>query len=85
MKVSEPVATYNTPELQSLKNRLIATIDASSDMHKLEQCWEVLHADDMPCVFTDEEFEEELRLSEESGIVSHEDALKEFAKWGFVR
>ena len=34
---------------------------------------------------TDEEFEEELRLSEASGFVSHEEALKEFAKWGFVR
>ena len=33
---------------------------------------------EIPCVFTDEEFEEELRLSEESGFISHAEALKEF-------
>lgn len=85
MKVSEPTPAYGASSLQGLKNRLIATIDASTDERKLERCWEVLHGDDMPCVFTDEEFAEELRLSEESGFVSHEEALKEFAKWGFVR
>lgn len=85
MKVSEPAPAYGASDLQGLKNRLIATIDASTDERKLEQCWELLQGSDMPCVFTDEEFEEELRLSEASGFVSHEEALKEFAKWGFVR
>ena len=33
---------------------------------------------EIPCVFTDEELQEELRLSEESGFISHEEALKEF-------
>lgn len=82
MKVSEPAVNYNTPELQSLKNRLIATIDASNDLHKLEQCWEVLHAGDMPCVFTDKEFEEELRLSEDSGVASDEEVKAMYARWG---
>lgn len=35
---------------------------------------------EIPCVFTDEEFEEELRLSEESGFISHEEALKVFGE-----
>ena len=58
MKVSEPAPTYGASDLQGLKNRLIATIDASTDERKLEQCWELLQGSDMPCVFTDEEFED---------------------------
>lgn len=87
MKVSEPAVAYNTSNLQSIKNQLIASIDASTDVDKLERCLEFLQLpeSDAPCIFTDEEFEEELRLSEESGFISHEEALKEFAKWGFER
>ena len=85
MKVSEPAPAYGTSDLQGLKNHLIATIDACTDERKLEQCWELLQGDDMPCVFTDEEFEEELRLSEASGFISQEEAEAMFAKWKFVR
>ena len=81
MTVSEPIATYNTPYLQGLKNRLIASIDATTDENKLEQCLELLHSNEMPCIFTDEEFGEELRLSEASGIASEEEIEKMFAKW----
>ena len=41
-----------------------------------------VHNQEIPCVFTDEELQEELRLSEESGFISHEEALKVF--WGFI-
>lgn len=85
MKVSEPAPTYGVSDLQGLKNRLIATIDASTDERKLEQCWELLQGSDMPCVYTDEELVEVIRLSEASGFVSQEEAEAMFAKWGFVR
>lgn len=39
----------------------------------------------MPCQFTEEELDEEIRLSEESGFVSNEDVKKMFAQWGYVR
>ena len=81
MKVSEPAIPYHTPELQNLKNRLIATIDASSDVRKLEQCWEVLHAEDLPCAFTDDEFEKELLLSEASGLATDKEVEAMYAKW----
>jgi lipid II:glycine glycyltransferase (peptidoglycan interpeptide bridge formation enzyme) len=83
MKVSEPAMAYSANSLQQLKDKLIATIDASSDTKTLEQCLELLHASDngMPCVFTDEEFEEELRLSEESGYASEQDLKRCFGKW----
>lgn len=81
MKVSEPASVYNTSYLQGLKNRLIASIDTSNDEQALERCLELLHAKDMPCVFSDEEFAEELRLSEESGIASDEEVESMFAKW----
>lgn len=39
----------------------------------------------MPCTFTDEEFKEELMLSETSGFVSDEDFKKHcFEKWGIA-
>ena len=40
---------------------------------------------EIPCVFTDEELQEELRLSEESGFISHEEALSIFRELGFER
>ena len=51
MKVSEPSAAYNTPYLQGLKNRLIASIDETNDEEKLQECLELLHEKTMPCCF----------------------------------
>lgn len=82
MKVSEPAIAYNTHSLQSLKNRLIASIDATTDEDKLQECLELLHEDTMPCCFTDEEFDEVIRRSEASGNASEEDVRSFFAKWG---
>ena len=46
----------------------------------MEVIMEVLE-NDMPCVFKDEEFEEELRLSEESGCASEQELISCFGKW----
>jgi hypothetical protein len=48
-------------------------------------CLDILQSEDMPGIYTDEEFKEELRLSEASGYVTHEEALARFAEWGYVR
>lgn len=85
MKVSEPAVAYNTASLQSLKNRLIASIDETKDEKKLQECLELLHESTMPCCYTEKELDEEIRLSEASGYISQEEALAKFAKWGFVR
>jgi hypothetical protein len=82
MKVSEPAIAYNTSYLQGLKNRLITAIDESRDEEKLQECLELLYADGMPCMFTDEEFKRELEESEASGNASDEEVKAMFAKWG---
>ena len=84
---AEPVAAYgyNPNHVQTLRNRIVDAVNETDDEERLMECVEILHADTMPCVYTDEEFEEELRLSEASGTISHEEALKYFAQWGFVR
>lgn len=84
---SEPVAAYGyaPSDVQALRNRIVNTVNETKDENLLMECLELLHADTMPCVYTDKEFEEELRLSETSGSISHEEALKYFEKWGFVR
>lgn len=81
MKVSEPAVAYNTPYLQSLKNRLISSIDSTTDERKLQECLELLHEDTMPCCFTEEELDEEIRLSEASGFATDEEVAAMFAKW----
>lgn len=82
MKVSEPAVAYNTSRIQGLKNRIMASLNTVNDEERLRQCLELLHADEMPCVYTDEEFAEELRLSEASGNATDEEVKAFFAKWG---
>ena len=82
MKVSEPSAAYNTPYLQGLKNRLIASIDETDDEKRLQECLELLHTSEMPGIYTDEEFAEELRLSESGGNATKEEINAFFRKWG---
>lgn len=84
---AEPVAAYgySPNHVQALRDRIVDAVNETDDEERLMECMEILHADTMPCVYTDEEFEEELRLSEGSGTISHEEALKYFAQWGFVR
>ena len=81
MKVSEPAPAYGASDLQGLKNRLIATIDASTDERKLEQCWELLQGSDMPCAYTDEELDRLIKSAEIEGFASQEEVDEMFARW----
>lgn len=56
MKVSELAVAYNTSYLQGLKNRLIVSIGSTTDEGKLQECLELLYADEIPCIYSDEEF-----------------------------
>ena len=80
MKVSEPIATYNTSYLQGLKNRLIASISVSKDEKALEGCLELLKAHDMPCVFSDEEFARWL-----ADMRNHDRKLQVEVKYIYIR
>ena len=82
---AEPEIPYNVNYLQGLKSRLIASIEKTSDEEMLEQCLGLLQQKPIPCVYTDEEFVQILAEAEASGYMEHEEALKEFEKWGFVR
>ena len=83
---AEPAAAYGyTPNyVQALRNRIVDAVNETDDEERLMECMELLHADTMPCVYTDEEFEKVLEESEKSGYVTHEEALRYFAKWGIV-
>lgn len=81
-KVSEPAVAYNTPYLQGLKDRIIASLDVTTDEEKLQRCLELLYESEMPCRFTEEELDEEIRLSEASGNASEEKVNAFFARWG---
>ena len=81
MKVSEPIATYNTPELQRLKNRLIGLIDQTNDERKLQDCLNFLQAKPMPCMFTEEELDQVIESAEKEGLASQDEVDKMFSKW----
>ncbi len=82
MKIKEPAVAYNTQYLQGLKNQLISYIDQTTDESKLKRCLELLHGNDMPCCFTEEELDEVIRRSEASGNASDEEVKAFFARWG---
>ena len=82
---AESAVAYNANYLQGLKSRLMTTIEKSTDEAMLEQCLGLLQRKPMPCIYTDEEFVQVLAEAEASGYIEHEEALKEFEKWGFVR
>ena len=82
MKVSEPMATYGAQSMNALKNNLIASVKASKDEKKLQACMELLQEEDMPCRFTEEELDEEIRLAEAGGYASEEKVEKMFQRWG---
>ena len=81
MSACEPAVGYQSTYLQGLKSRLVASIEATMDERKLEQCLDLFCQTPMPCQFTDEEFLQELEASEASGYTSHEEVLKAFEKW----
>ena len=80
-EASEPLVAYNTPNLQGLKNRIIESLDTAVDEEKLQRCLELLSEDEMPCRFTGEELDGEIRLSEASGFAADEEVAAMFAKW----
>ena len=80
-EASEPLVAYNTSNLQGLKNRIIESLDTAVDEEKLQRCLELLSVDEMPCRFTEEELDEEIRLSEASGFATDEEVAAMFAKW----
>ena len=86
LMASEPAAAYgySPSHVQALRNRIVDAVNETDDEERLMECLEMLHASTMPCVYTDEEFEKVLEESEKSGYVTHEEALRYFAKWGIV-
>lgn len=78
---AEPAVTYGSSYVQGLKQRLKATIDQSNDEESLQQCLEVFYAESMPCMFSEEELGEEIRLSEKSGEATEEEVESIFRKW----
>lgn len=83
MKVSEPVIAYNTSDLQGLKKRLISVIENINDKETLQECLDILYEREMPGIYTDEEFAEELFLSESGGNATKAEVNAFFAKWGY--
>ncbi len=85
MKAEEPaLSVYEANSLRALQNKTADMVYKTTDKRILMACMEDLSMHDMPCVFTDEEYRDEIALSEKSANVSHEDVKKELALWGFA-
>ena len=82
MEVNEPVAAYGQTYIQGLKRKLFEAIDQTDDGEKLEHCLQLFHGESMPCVYTEEELADVIRISEEHGLASEERVRALFAGWG---
>ena len=78
---AEPAVAYGSVYVQGLKQRLIETIDQSDDEERLQRCLELFYTESMPCMFSEEELDEEIRLSEKSGEATYEEVESIFKKW----
>lgn len=72
-------------DIEDLKKKIIAMVERTTDMLKLEQCMTLLHDKEIPAWYTDAEFLDELRMAEKGEFVTHEELLKDFAEWGCVK
>lgn len=81
MELLDPAVAYNSIHLQDLKDRIVASLDVINDADKLMSCLELLTPKKMPGVYTDDEFAEELRLSETGGDAPKKAVDAFFKKW----
>lgn len=82
--VAEPMAAYGyTPSsVQALRNRITAAVNDTDDENRLTECLEMLHAETMPCVYTDKEFEQIVRKALTDSWVEDEEVERMFEEWG---
>lgn len=80
---AEPVAAYSyaPSSVQALRNRIVDAVNETDDEERLMECMELLHADTMPCVYTDEEFEKIVRRALTDSWMENEDVERIFEEW----
>lgn len=72
-------------EMLELKKRVLARLEQTTDVVKLEQCMSVLCGMEIPVWYSDGELLDELHMAEKEEFVKHEQVLKYFAEWDYVR
>lgn len=83
MEVQEPMAAYGTADIQELRQQVIRLVEESQDEDELRMCISLMRHEPMPCCFSEEELDEEIRLSEASGYVDDQDFVKScYETWG---
>lgn len=82
MELHEPAATYATADLHELRQQAIRLVEESQDEDELRMCISLMHHEPMPCCFTEEELDEEIRLSEASGYATDEEVRQMYEQWG---
>lgn len=84
MMAGETVATYNSLQnINSLRSHILDLVNNTDKIDKLEECLGILTSDEIPCIYSDEKFKEEVELAEKEGFVSDEEFKRTcFEKWG---
>lgn len=84
--VAEPVAEYGIPVAVRDIWHAIQALSPSNKRWLADKLIEpsISTASTMPCVFTDEEWEEELLASELEGEATQEETQKFYDKWGIA-
>lgn len=79
------VSDIDKAEMLELKSRILAMIEKTTDIVKLEQCMSVLYGMEIPVWYSDGELLDELHMAEKEEFVSHETVLKDLAEWDYVK
>ena len=84
MMVGEHFAAYNSSyDIVSLRSHIHDLVNNTEKIDKLRECLGILTSDDMPGIYSDEEFKKEVELAEKDGFVSDEEFKRTcFEKWG---
>lgn len=72
-------------EMLELKRRVLEKLEETTDMLKLEECMALLTGMEIPVWYSDGEFLDELHMADKEEFVKHEQVLKDFAEWDYVR
>lgn len=84
MEVQEPMAAYGTADIQELRQQAIRLVEESQDEDELRMCISLMQHEPMPCCFSEEELDEEIRLSEASGYATDEEVRQMYEQWGIA-
>lgn len=75
--LSEPIMST----VSSLRKRIIAKVQVTTEVDDLYDCLNILQTDDMPCGINEDDLDAEIELAMNSGNATKAEVNKVFTRW----